>query len=162
MKIALLIIDMQKIFLDDKKNKIDVPKACEHINYAADLLRSKGHCIVIVQDMERAEEVDSGMLDIIPEIKIESSDIRLSKIASNSFWDTDLEKILREQEIEMVIVSGYTAENCVLFTYNGAIERGFKTVILQDGILSSYEDAIVSTYRDRNLISYPVIEVLTK
>jgi hypothetical protein len=64
--------------------------------------------------------------------------------------------------IELVIISGFAAEHCVLFTYNGAIERGLKPVILQQGILSKYADVITSTYRDRNLISYPVIEYLSK
>ncbi|HEY2494346.1 MAG TPA: cysteine hydrolase, partial [Paenibacillus sp.] len=59
-----------------------------------------------------------------------------------------------------VIIAGFAAEHCVLFTYNGAIERGFKPVILQQGILSTQSDVIISTYRERNMISYPVIEYL--
>lgn len=67
-----------------------------------------------------------------------------------------------EQGIDLLILSGYAAEHCVLFTYNGALERGFKAVLLQNGILSSQSDVIPATYRDRSLISYPVIEALVQ
>ncbi|XMB25311.1 cysteine hydrolase family protein [Paenibacillus sp. BR2-3] len=84
----------------------------------------------------------------------------MTKEHSNAFWKTELEQILLNQGIELVIIAGFATEHCVLFTYNGAIERGFKPVILQQGILSTESDVILSTYRDRNVVSYPVIEYL--
>lgn len=162
MKIALLIIDMQKTFLDDKKENLGVARACEYINYVAKLLRAMDNYIVHVRDVEGADDINSEELQIISDVEIEISDIQITKEASNAFWNTELENILREKEVELVVVSGFAAENCVLFTYNGAIERGFKTVMLQNGIASEFNDTIVSINRDRNLISYPVIELLTK
>lgn len=100
------------------------------------------------------------MLEFIPEIVVEPNDIQMTKEYSNAFWKTELEMMLREKEIGLVVVAGFAAEHCVLFTYNGAIERGFKTVILQKGILSTQDDAIHNTYSDRHMISYPVIEFL--
>lgn len=64
--------------------------------------------------------------------------------------------------MKLVIVAGFGAEQCVLFTYNGALERGFKAVMLQNGIISSREDIIQATYRDRDLISDPVIAALVE
>ncbi|MCM3038732.1 cysteine hydrolase [Paenibacillus motobuensis] len=84
----------------------------------------------------------------------------LTKENTNAFWKTELEQLLRDQGIEFLIIAGNAAEHCVLFTYNGALERGFNTVILQNGILSTHNDVITSTYRDRNIISYPVINYL--
>ncbi len=160
MKIGLLIVDMQKVFLQDQREKLNVERACEHINYVADLLRSKNHCVIHIQDIEGAEDLNSELLDIISEIKVEQKDIKITKEASNAFWKTELEQILLKQEIGLVIVAGFAAEHCVLFTYNGAKERGFKTVILQNGIISANSDVIQSTYRDRNIISFPVIEFI--
>lgn len=161
MKIGLLIVDMQKIFLDDLREKIIVKRAVEHINYVSEMLRSKGHCIVHIQDIESENENNSDQIDFIPEIVIAENDLRLKKIKSNSFIDTDLDKILKDKGVELIIVSGFSAEHCVLFTYNGALERGFKSVILQNGILSENISAVSETQRDRNLISYPVVEFLT-
>lgn len=162
MKIGFLIVDMQNVFLQDQREKLNVERACEHINYVAELLRSKNHCVIHIQDIEGAEDLDSELIDIIPEIKVEQNDIRITKEESNAFWNTELEQILSKQEIGLVIVAGFAAEHCVLFTYNGAKERGFKTVILQNGIISTNSDVISITYRDRNIISYPVIEFIVK
>ncbi|TFE19377.1 cysteine hydrolase family protein [Cohnella luojiensis] len=162
MKIGFLIVDMQEVFLQDQKEKLNVERACEHINYVADLLRSKNHCVIHIQDVEGTKDLNSEVLNIISEIKVEQNDIRITKEESNAFWNTDLEQILLKHEIGLVIVAGFAAEHCVLFTYNGAKERGFKTVILQNGIISTYSDAISITYRDRNIISYPAIEYIVR
>lgn len=162
MKIALLIVDMQNVFLQDQKKSAALREACEHINYVADRLRSINHCVIHIQDIEGAQELDSDLYDFIPEIKIEKNDLRITKEASNSFWNTGLEQILLDQEVDLVIVSGFAAEYCVLATYNGAIERGFHAVMLQNGVLSTKNDAVLHTYRDRNVISYPVIDYIVK
>ncbi|MBT2292807.1 cysteine hydrolase [Paenibacillus albidus] len=159
-KIGFLIIDMQKAFLQDHKEQMNVERACEHINYVAEQLRANNHPVIHIQDVEGAEDLNAESLEIIPEIKVEPQDIRVTKEASNAFWNTELEQILLKHDIGLVVVAGYAAEHCVLFTYNGARERGFKTVILQNGILSSNSDVIPLTNRDRNVISYPVIEFI--
>lgn len=160
MKIGLLVIDMQKLFLEKQMEAINVGRACEYINYVADLLRSKDHFVIHVKDMEGADESNQETYDIIPEINREECDIVVTKEHANGFWQTDLEMVLLENNISLVIVAGFAAEECVLFTYNGAMERGFKAVLLQNGILSKKQDVIDIMIRDRNVISYPFIEFL--
>lgn len=161
MKIGLLIIDLQEVHLGKVEQKV-IDKACEYINYAAELLRSKDHTVIHIQDIEGMQPSDEETFKIIPGIEIKETDLRVTKEYSNAFWKTDLEQIVLEQGIDLLILSGYAAEHCVLFTYNGAMERGFKAVLLQNGILSSQSDVIPATYRDRSLISYPVIEALVQ
>lgn len=162
MRIAMLIIDMQTIHLQEEPiEQKAIDKACMYINHVSDLLRSKDHIVIHFQDIEGLQESNKEMYEVIPEVQISSNDIKLSKTYSNAFWMTELEQILLNHSVGLVIVSGFAAEHCVLFTYNGAIERGFKTAILQNGILSTKSDAIHSIYRDRSLISYPVIEYIT-
>jgi len=159
MSIAHLIVDMQSIYIQEEHiEKKALDKACMYINYVSDLLRSKEYPVIHVQDTEGMQDANRGTYDVIPEIRIDDRDLRVTKRHPNAFWNTELEQLLRSRNVELVVVSGLAAEHCVLFTYNGAIERGFKSVILQNGILSSKSDVIASTYRDRNLISYPVIE----
>ncbi|WP_342420887.1 isochorismatase family cysteine hydrolase [Paenibacillus sp. FSL E2-0178] len=161
MKIGLLIIDVQEVHLRKVEQKV-IDQACEFINYVSELLRSKDHTVIHIQDIEGMQPSDEEKFKIIPGIEIKETDLRVMKEYSNAFWKTDLEKIVLEQGIDLLILSGYAAEHCVLFTYNGAMERGFKAVLLQDGILSSKSDVIPATYRDRKLISYPVIEALVQ
>ncbi|MBK8983450.1 MAG: cysteine hydrolase [Ignavibacteria bacterium] len=161
MKTAFIIIDMQKTYLDGIVDKKKIGTASWYINYSADLMRKKDHLVIHVQDIEGMNDSNANEYDIIEGIKIAESDLKVKKTYSNSFWNTELEGILKTNGIEFVILCGFSAENCVLFTYNGAAERGFKCVILQNGILSANDDAVMNIYRDRNVISYPVIEFMT-
>lgn len=157
MKVGFLIIDMQKNILSDQKVAMNVEGACEYINYVADLIREKNNVVIHIQDVEGASDIDDDSLSIIPEIKVEQQDICIKKVHSNAFWETELEQVLRDRDISLLIIAGFAAEHCVLFTYNGAMERGFKPVILQNGILSTKSDVITQTYRDRHIISYSAI-----
>lgn len=159
LKIALLIVDMQELLLKNQVKPQDKDNACEYINYVADRLRVNDQVVVHIKDIEGADHPDDAAYDFISDIHIEAGDITVNKVNSNAFWQTELESILKEKGVELVIVSGFAAEHCVLFTYNGAIERGFNTAMLQGGILSSREDAVLTTYRDRQIISYSVIEL---
>ncbi|AZN42936.1 cysteine hydrolase family protein [Paenibacillus albus] len=161
MKLGFLIIDMQPVHLQEAEKKI-IDRACEYVNYVAGMLRSKDHVIIHIQDIEGMDESNREAFQTIPEIPIKENDLVVTKEYSNSFWNTELEGILREQDVELLIIAGNAAEHCVLFTYNGASERGFKPVILQNGIVSSHSEAITATYRDRNVISHPVISYMVK
>lgn len=160
MKLGFLIIDMQNIHLQDVEKKM-VNRACEYINYVADMIRSTDHVVIHVQDIEGMSDSNKDDFQTIPEIQVDDKDLIITKESSNSFWKTELEQILNEQGIDFIVIAGNAAEHCVLFTYNGALERGFKAVILQNGILSRHDDAIASTYRDRNIISHPAIKYMT-
>lgn len=162
LKIALLVIDMQKGFIQGKELGERATQASEYINEVAGYLRTNGHYVFIVQDVEVEGGIESSSFEVIPEIQQAESDIRITKEWSNSFWKTDLEQQLRDKQVEVIIVAGYAAEHCVLFTYNGAMERGFTTAVLQNGVLSQHASAIKSMYRDRHVISYPIIEIMAK
>ena len=126
------------------------------------MLRSNDHVVVHVQDVEGLEESSPEDYRIISEVNVNEKDLTVTKESSNAFWQTELESTLKSHGVELVIISGFAAEECVLFTYNGAMERGFRPVMLQNGILSTHQEAVTSTYRDRNVISYPVVDYLIK
>lgn len=157
---ALLIVDMQCGFVQDERLKDKTDKACEHVNYVSELLRTAGHLIIHVQDIEVEGGEASDGFEIIPQVTVEDRDLFIRKEWSNAFWKTDLEQILQDNGVSFVIVAGFAAEHCVLFTFNGAIERGFKAAILHGGIISRHDDVMDMTYRERFVISYPAIEFM--
>ncbi|MBI1193704.1 MAG: isochorismatase family protein [Bacteroidetes bacterium] len=65
---------------------------------------------------------------------------------------------LQRAGVHLVMVSGFSAQHCVLATYLGAVERGYKAAILQQGVTSANPAAILEVYRDRHMVSYPVLE----
>ncbi|GGO08230.1 cysteine hydrolase family protein [Saccharibacillus kuerlensis] len=161
MKIAFLIIDMQTVQLEGvPQSKID--GVCEYINYVSRMMRTAGHPIIHIQDIEGMTEETREIYSTIEEVSMEQSDLFVTKEYSNAFWKTELGDLLAKKGIEQLILAGFAAEHCVQFTYNGAIERDLSPALLQNGILSRHDDAVAAAYRDRNLISYPVVEWLTK
>ncbi|SCY88850.1 Nicotinamidase-related amidase [Paenibacillus polysaccharolyticus] len=160
MKTGLLIVDMQESIVRQKMDQKAIDHACEYINHVANVLRSNDHVVVHIQDVEGMEGAEPEQYQVISEIDVDGEDITITKESSNAFWQTNLEQTLKDLGVELLIVSGFAAEECVLFTYNGAMERGFRPVMLQNGILSTHPEVISSTYRDRNVISYPVVDYL--
>ncbi|WP_342563143.1 isochorismatase family protein [Paenibacillus sp. FSL R7-0345] len=160
MKLGYLIIDMQEIHVRDYVDQKTLDRGCEYMNYVADMLREKDQLVIHIQDIEGIEEDTKERYNIIPEIRVADSDLKVTKEHSNAFWKTELEQLLKEHGVELLIISGFSAEHCVQFTYNGASERGFRPVLLQNGVLSAHSDTVTAAHRDRNLISYPVIPYL--
>ena len=160
MNLALLVIDMQIGFVGEDKRKDDVKRVSEYINYVAGIVREGGGWVVHVQDVDVEGGKTSPNYEIVPEIERAPQDLFVSKKRPNSFWETELESLLRDRGIRNVIVSGFAAEHCVLFTYNGAAERGFRPAILQHGVLGERDASVDALYRDRQVISYGVVKWL--
>jgi len=162
MKAAFLVIDMQIGCFQNEGLKPYVDDACEYINAVANCFRENGQSVIFVQDIEVDGGVGSSGFEIIPQIEVQESEVRIYKEFANSFWQTNLEEHLRAQGVEFVLIAGFAAEQCALFTYNGAVERGFKVAFLQHGVVGTYPDSIQALYRDRPIVSYSVVNMLLK
>lgn len=134
MNVALLVIDMQKEFIENDICKESLCSALEYINETSNIFRKANMPVVIIQDEEAGDGPDSKGYELIDDLITNDSDIFISKFYSNAFWKTELDDVLKKENVDYVIVSGFAAEHCVLFTYNGALERGYDASILQHGI----------------------------
>jgi nicotinamidase-related amidase len=65
---------------------------------------------------------------------VNPGDLILRKHFQNAFWKSPLNQVLHGKHIDTILIAGYMAEHCVLSTYRGAIERGFKPILLADGV----------------------------
>lgn len=72
---------------------------------------------------------------------------------SNSPWtEGRLDTTLAGSEIDTLVITGGETDVCVLATVLGAIDRGFRVVLVTDAICSSADqthDAIMELYRSR-------------
>lgn len=162
MNIALLIIDMQKEFIECDDSKKSLQNALEYINETSDIFRKAGKPVIVIQDEESGNGIGSEGYDLIEELNMVDTDIRISKLYSNGFWKTDLEDVLKDLNIEFVVLCGFAAENCVQFTLNGAIERGFNASLLQFGIASRDERQVEMIHNKRPVISIEALEYFLK
>jgi len=70
---------------------------------------------------------------ILPEVTPAGNE-PIVKSSVDKFFNTDLEKILRDRGAETVIIVGTTAEGAVLHTATGAAMRGYRVIVPVDGI----------------------------
>lgn len=153
MSIALLIIDMQKEFNTIEPCKKSMKKALEYINEASDMFRKANRPVIIIQDEEADKGPGSEGFEVLDDLVTHSSDHKVTKSYSNAFWKTNLMSLLQSLDVEFVIISGFAAEHCVLFSLNGALERGFGASLLQNGIAGFDEEIVKQTQLCRPIIS---------
>ena len=141
MKLALMVIDMQKAFYrGETVSQMD--KAAEYINYVIPMFEKNNLPIIWVQDVDEGDGVVPGKdgFEFIDSLKPTPDAIRIHKTYGNSFNKTDVDKILKEHGVDTVVMTGFCAEFCVLSTYRGAKDLDYFPVILKNGI-ASVEDA---------------------
>jgi nicotinamidase-related amidase len=160
MKAALLVVDLQRIFLDHQKDALRVPDTCSAINEASRLFRANQQPVVHIRDIQRRTADNHEIFGFVSDIDVAPEDVLVEKWAHNAFWDSALHGMLQQAGVGLVVISGFAAENCVLATYFGALENGYKTAILQKGVTSRNPAAVQELYRDRHLVSLPVLEAL--
>ena len=141
---ALLVVDMQnEFFADGSPAAGSLASAAEHINAAIQLFRRAGAPVIVVSDIEEPHRVPgSEPFGLHPSIGAEAGDLRIDKRFGNAFWKTDLDEQLRLRSVDMLVVSGFCAEYCVLSTYRGAGERGYAAALLRSGIASPHGDHV--------------------
>jgi len=157
MNMALLIIDVQEAFIGNQKGEQGYHTTFEYINETAALFRNAGKPVIIVRDIEGG---DDDRFQNVEELLVKNSDIEVLKEFSNSFWKTNLEEILKERNIDFVVICGNAAEYCVLATYNGALERNFGAAMLQHGVFAKHPNGLLDIYNNRSLVSYEVISYM--
>ena len=76
----------------------------------------------------------------------------VDKPAYSAFFGSRLGQLLVERHVGTVVVSGAETDVCVLSTVLGAVDLGFRVVIVQDALCSSSDtghDALMTMYRTR-------------
>lgn len=129
---ALLIIDMQNALVSGAHREREVLR---NIGAIAARARSAGTPIVYVQhDHATFRPLMKGQPGwrIHPDLAPHAEDIVIEKEASDAFAGTPLEALLRELNVETVMIAGMQTEFCVDATARSALSRDFDVVLLSD------------------------------
>ncbi len=157
MNVALLIVDMQIGCREETPAKRAFDLAVEYINEISQYFRSKSYPVVIIKDIEVGSP-DTEAFDCVDNLIITDQDRVIHKQHCNAFWETELDAVLKAEGVDGVIVSGFAVEHCVLFTYNGARERGYQVYLLQNGVAGYDEEEIKRIQLLRPIINYQALE----
>ena len=168
---ALLVIDMQNDFLSpggylaSKGYDLTPLRAIlPAVNRVIEAARAAGCLIVHTRQGHRADLADmplgefrnrkrprikepgllvrgSAGFEIVPELKVKSSDVIIDKTANGAFTYTELEPVLRAQGITNLLFTGCTTDVCVHSTLREAVDRSFECLLIEDACASGDAEA---------------------
>jgi len=79
--------------------------------------------------------------EIVEDLAPTEEDIIVHKTTYDSFFNTNLEKILKDRGVKNVYIVGVATDICVLHTAFGAFARGFNVFIVKDCVATINEEA---------------------
>ena len=78
--------------------------------------------------------------DIIPELYPAPGEPVIDKPGKGAFYQTDLDLMLKNREIDTLLVCGVTTEVCVNTTVREANDRGFRCIVVSDCCASYFPE----------------------
>lgn len=97
--------------------------------------------------------LDPGLVDLAPPLAAFVPPARvLDKRLYSPWTGTGLEAALKRAGVGTLVVTGAETDVCVLATVLGAVDRGFRVVVVADAVCSSSDrahDALLGLYHDR-------------
>ena len=133
---ALIIIDMQLGFDEPYWGKRNNPQAESNIQLLLHLWRKKDRPIIHVKHCSREEnspfrESFKGN-DFKPEMSPVDNELVIKKSVNSAFIGTNLEKYLKSNGFETLVIVGLTTDHCVSTTTRMARILGFSAILVSD------------------------------
>ncbi|MFC3167588.1 cysteine hydrolase family protein [Paracoccus fontiphilus] len=97
--------------------------------------------------------LDPDFLRLLPELELHLETARLFDKPVYSPWmDGRLHRMLQESGVDTLVVTGGETDVCLLATVMGAVDLGYRTIIVSDAVCSSTDethDATMQVYANR-------------
>lgn len=139
-KTALLIVNAQNGLLNPTLGSRNNNDAELNIKTLLNKWRTGKNLIIHVRHASKSPEStfyrDSKWFDIISDLSPEQGELVIDKSKSSAFTDTTLLDELNARSIENVVITGFTANECLDATARHASEFGFKTYVVSDASAS--------------------------
>jgi nicotinamidase-related amidase len=155
-KTVLLVLDMQEDFLGENAkmpiNKELIPAITAVVNGLIDEFERNGQQIIYVKSefpkiaignriRHNAAIVGSPGTNIYSKIRISGKTI-FSKKEPDAFSNKEFEEYLVANQINQLVITGVYADQCVLYTTLGALNRKYQVKFVRNGVGSSSEKAV--------------------
>lgn len=153
---ALLLIDLQEYF------RGIINPILENIIRLVSATREKNIPLIFTQHGHE-QGADHGMLgrwwpdliikgsnesSLIPELEVEKKDCVIPKKTYSAFYETDLEKKLKDLGIKDIVIGGVMTNLCCETTARDAFVRNFRVFFLTDGTSTISEEFHLSTLKN--------------
>jgi nicotinamidase/pyrazinamidase len=148
---ALLVIDMLNDFLDPGGSLYVGPQARGIIPFVAQKIaefRAGGRLVIFVCDAHAPDDPEFGAFPahavkmtwgagIIPELPPAPGDLRVEKPRHSAFDGTNLDDILKQEQVEEVHLVGVLTSICVLATVRDLFDRKLPSLVYGQGVADS-------------------------
>ena len=153
---ALLVVDVQQAFLDPRWGERNNPQAESNIARLIAIWRSSGRPIRhIVHDSVESNSLlrpDSPGNAIQTVVAPNSTEPVYRKHVNSAFIGTNLEKDLRQEGIDTLVVVGLTTNHCISTTARMAGNLGFRTFVVSDATATFSRLALDGTVRSAEAV----------
>lgn len=139
MRRALLIVDMQRVYMEKRLHrKEDMLTA---VGGALAAFRETGDPIVFIQHCGALSPRGTPGWEVYPGLDRRTGDLSVEKQHGDAFGGTGLASLLRERDVGEVLVCGLVSHGCVRATCLGGLSAGFRVTLLKDGHSTWTRDA---------------------
>ena len=151
---ALLILDMQRYFLDESSHA-HIPSALAIIPEVKSLMNAflnNKLPVILTRHLNTPKDAnlmdkwwrdliteESTLSEFTPELKHPDAVI-IKKTQYDAFYKTPLEDILRKNEVTQIVITGVMTHLCCETTSRSAFVRGFEVFFTIDGTATYNED----------------------
>lgn len=152
LKEAVIVIDMLKDFVHGALKCERALKIIPNLKKLLDEARKKGISVIYANDAH-LPEVDLEFkkwgphaikgtkgAEVIDELKPQKGDFIIEKRRYSAFYETGLDMLLRELNVDTVILTGLHTNICVKHTAADAFYRGYRIVIPEDCVTTFTEE----------------------
>ena len=139
---ALLVIDVQQGLFRKSTPIYKAEELLENINLLVARAHGEGIPVFYVQHSDNRTLVKGSQdWQLHPELHPQRIDSIIHKLHGNAFEDTNLDELLKSQNITDLVVTGLVTHGCVKATCLGARQLGYRVLLVKDGHSSYSKDA---------------------
>ena len=139
---ALLVIDIQKGLFEKSTPIYNAQQVLENINTLINKARQEGAPVIFIQHSSpKTLEKGSDAWKLHSEIQPLADEVIIHKLHGNAFEGTNLREELEIRNVSVLVTTGLVTHGCIKATCLGAMDEGYKVVLVSDGHSSYSKDA---------------------
>lgn len=131
---ALLIIDVQRALCAGEYECFEIGRIIDTINGLSARARTAGIPVVLIQHEEAGSTLahEAQGWQLAQGLDVSPKDWRVRKTTPDSFYQTNLQKLLPVQDFEQLVICGLQTDYCVNATVRQALALGYDVVLAAD------------------------------
>lgn len=142
---AVVVIDMINDFVTGKFENERAQRIVPNIEKLIESARTQEIPVIYVSDSHSEGDPEFSLWgthaiegtegsEIVPKLKPEDEDYTFRKEKYSIFFDTEVENLFEELDIDRVVLTGVLAHICIQHSAADAFFRGYEVVVAEDGV----------------------------